>query len=44
MWSGGLHDKEFATRLLSHIESEEANYGTSSRMKGMISLAVEVRF
>jgi len=44
MWSGTLHDKEFTTRLLTHIEKRGANYGTFSRMKGMITLAVEVRF
>ncbi|KAF8495631.1 N2,N2-dimethylguanosine tRNA methyltransferase [Gautieria morchelliformis] len=39
MWSGSLHDKDFTGRLLRHIESEEAKYGTCSRMKGMITLA-----
>jgi len=41
MWSGALHDKEFTTKLLSHVQSEEAKYGTSSRMKGMVTLAAE---
>ncbi|KAF8576392.1 N2,N2-dimethylguanosine tRNA methyltransferase [Ramaria rubella] len=41
MWSGALHDKEFTTRLLKHIETEETKYGTASRMKGMVTLAVE---
>jgi hypothetical protein len=43
MWSGPQHVKNFTGRLLRHIESEEAKYGTSSRMKGMITLADEVK-
>jgi len=44
MWSGTLHDKEFTTRLLITSRARRPNYGTFSRMKGMITLAVEVRF
>jgi tRNA (guanine26-N2/guanine27-N2)-dimethyltransferase len=43
MWSGLLHDKEFLAKVLGHVEANENNYGTSARMKGMLTVAKEVR-
>ena len=42
MWSGTLHDKEFLTRVLEHVETNKDKYGTYDRMKGMVTLAKEV--
>lgn len=43
MWSGPIHNKEFITSVLSHVEENEDKYGTSARMKGMLTVAKEVR-
>ncbi|TBU65737.1 N2,N2-dimethylguanosine tRNA methyltransferase [Dichomitus squalens] len=37
MWSGPLHDPEFVGSVLGHVESNEDKYGTSARMKGMLT-------
>lgn len=42
MWSGTLHDTEFVTNVLKHVEENEDKYGTSARMKGMLTVAKEV--
>jgi len=39
MWSGPIHDKEFVTAVLKHVDDRPANYNTSTRMKGMLTLA-----
>ncbi|TBU35890.1 N2,N2-dimethylguanosine tRNA methyltransferase [Dichomitus squalens] len=41
MWSGPLHDPEFVGSVLGHVESNEDKYGTSARMKGMLTVAKE---
>ncbi|KAI0807501.1 N2,N2-dimethylguanosine tRNA methyltransferase [Fomes fomentarius] len=41
MWSGALHDQEFVSSVLSHVEANEDKYGTSARMKGMLTVAKE---
>jgi tRNA G26 N,N-dimethylase Trm1 len=43
MWSGPLHDSEFVAKVLAHLEDNEDQYGTSTRMKGMLTVAQEVR-
>ena len=43
MWSGPIHDKEFISNVLSHVEESEDKYGTAARMKGMLTVAKEVR-
>lgn len=43
MWSGLIHDKEFISKVLDHVESNESKYGTVARMKGMLTVAKEVR-
>ncbi len=43
MWSGPIHDKEFVSQVLKHVEEHENKYGTSPRMKGMLTVANEVR-
>lgn len=42
MWSGPLHDKDFVGRVLQNLEASESNYGTATRMKGMLTIAKEV--
>jgi len=42
MWSGPIHDSEFITRVLEHLESNQEKYGTFPRMKGMLTVAQEV--
>lgn len=42
MWSGPIHDREFISDVLSHVEENEDKYGTSARMKGMLTVAKEV--
>ncbi|KAI8998564.1 N2,N2-dimethylguanosine tRNA methyltransferase [Trametes punicea] len=41
MWSGPIHDKDFVSSVLSHVEANEDKYGTSARMKGMLTVAKE---
>ena len=43
MWSGPIHDSEFVAKVLEHVEANPANYGTAPRMKGMLTVAKEVR-
>ncbi|KAJ3564295.1 hypothetical protein NP233_g8393 [Leucocoprinus birnbaumii] len=43
MWSGPLHDSGFVGRVLEHLEEHKEHYGTAARMKGMLTLAKEVR-
>lgn len=42
MWSGAIHDTEFVTKALEHVEANESLYGTVKRMKGMLTVAKEV--
>ena len=42
MWNGPIHDSQFVGRILEHLESNEDKYGTSTRMKGMLTVAKEV--
>ena len=43
MWSGPLHDSDFIGKVLEHLESSKDRYGTAVRMKGMLTVAQEVR-
>jgi tRNA (guanine26-N2/guanine27-N2)-dimethyltransferase len=43
MWSAPIHDKAFVERVLTHLEGNEDKYGTAARMKGMLTVAKEVR-
>ena len=43
MWSGQLHDSDFIGKVLDHLESSKDRYGTAARMKGMLTVAQEVR-
>lgn len=42
MWSGAIHDADFVRKALSHVEAHADKYGTSTRMKGMLTVAKEV--
>ncbi|KAI0093858.1 tRNA methyltransferase [Irpex rosettiformis] len=41
MWNGPIHNKDFVSQVLEHIEANESKYGTSPRMKGMLTVAKE---
>jgi tRNA (guanine26-N2/guanine27-N2)-dimethyltransferase len=41
MWSAPIHNPEFIGKVLEHLEENEAQYGTASRMKGMLTVAKE---
>lgn len=41
MWSGSIHDPDFTSAVLEHLEANHDNYGTSTRMKGMLTIAKE---
>ncbi|KAN0076846.1 tRNA methyltransferase [Tylopilus felleus] len=41
MWSGALHNPEFVAKVVEHVDRNTKNYGTSSRMKGMLTVAQE---
>jgi tRNA G26 N,N-dimethylase Trm1 len=43
MWLGKLHDQEFISRVLEDVEMQSNQYGTFARMKGMLTLAKDVR-
>lgn len=40
-WTGPLHDTKFVSQVIEHIEMPEAQYGTKSRILGMLNLAIE---
>ena len=42
MWSGPLHDRDFVKAVLQHTDECADKYGTSTRMKGMLTVAYEV--
>ncbi len=42
MWNGPIHDSQFIGGILEHLEGNEDKYGTSTRMKGMLTVAKEV--
>jgi tRNA (guanine26-N2/guanine27-N2)-dimethyltransferase len=42
MWSGPLHNTDFVGKVIKHVEENEDHYGTSPRMKGMLTVAKEV--
>ncbi|KAI0709326.1 N2,N2-dimethylguanosine tRNA methyltransferase [Earliella scabrosa] len=41
MWSGALHNPEFVSSVLTHVEANEDKYGTAARMRGMLTVAKE---
>ncbi|KAH9981173.1 tRNA methyltransferase [Lactifluus volemus] len=41
MWNGPIHDSQFVGEILEHLECNEEKYGTSTRMKGMLTVAKE---
>ncbi|KAG5635488.1 hypothetical protein H0H81_011074 [Sphagnurus paluster] len=41
MWSGPLHDADFVSKVLDHLEANQDKYGTAVRMKGMLTVAQE---
>lgn len=43
MWSGPLHNKDFVSKALEHLEANKDKYGTAPRMEGMLTVAKAVR-
>jgi tRNA (guanine26-N2/guanine27-N2)-dimethyltransferase len=41
MWSGPLHNNDFISRVLGHLEGNQDRYSTAVRMKGMLTVANE---
>lgn len=41
MWSAPIHDVDFVKRVLAHVEKDPSRYGTSPRIKGMLTVASE---
>ncbi|KAF7294912.1 tRNA (guanine(26)-N(2))-dimethyltransferase [Mycena indigotica] len=41
MWSAPIHNQDFVSKVLEHVERKENTYGTVSRMKGMLTVAKE---
>ncbi|KAF8610125.1 TRM-domain-containing protein [Ceratobasidium sp. AG-I] len=41
MWSGPIHDSSFASEVLKHVDEDPSRYGTSTRMRGMLTVASE---
>ncbi|KAK7014835.1 guanine(26)-N(2)-dimethyltransferase [Favolaschia claudopus] len=41
MWSAPIHSPDFVAKVLNHLENNESNYGTATRMKGMLTVAKE---
>ncbi|KAG8816924.1 RNA methyltransferase tRNA(m5U54)methyltransferase [Serendipita sp. 399] len=39
---GAIHDPVFAKKVAAHVEADPSKYGTSARMKGMLTVASEV--
>lgn len=42
MWSGPVHNPEFVSKVLEHLNGNVDSYGTSTRMRGMLTVAQEV--
>lgn len=42
MWSAPLHDKTFVRNMLAHVEEHAADFKTSDRIKGMLTVALNV--
>ena len=43
MWSAPIHDPAFVEKVLAHLDANPGKYGTAARMKGMLTVAKEVR-
>ncbi|KAH7889237.1 tRNA methyltransferase [Phlebopus sp. FC_14] len=41
MWSGPLHNPEFLSRVLKHVDKNESKYATFPRMRGVLTVAKE---
>lgn len=42
MWSAPIHDRDFVAKVLEHLDANQTQYGTFTRMKGMLTVAKEV--
>ncbi|KAG1459556.1 hypothetical protein G6F56_006138 [Rhizopus delemar] len=40
-WGTQIHNQEFVTKMLQHVKDNEESYGTSTRMKGMLTVIKE---
>lgn len=42
MWSAPIHNKEFVGEMLEHVQEHASEFGTSSRIEGMLTIAKQV--
>lgn len=42
MWSAPIHNKEFVGEMLEHVQEHASEFGTSSRIEGMLTIAKHV--
>ncbi|GAB5592984.1 RNA methyltransferase tRNA(m5U54)methyltransferase [Umbelopsis nana] len=40
-WIAPIHNKDFVTKMLDHVKANEEKFGTSERMKGMLTVINE---
>ncbi|KAL4215733.1 N2,N2-dimethylguanosine tRNA methyltransferase [Rhizopus microsporus] len=40
-WGANIHNAEFVEKMLQHVKENESEYGTSARMKGMLTVIKE---
>lgn len=43
MWSAPLHNREFVKEMLEHVEDNKKDFATHERIKGMLTVALNVR-
>lgn len=43
MWGAPIHNKEFVKEMLDHVEENSKDFKTSDRIKGMLTVAYNVR-
>lgn len=43
MWSAPLHNQAFIKEMLEHVEDNKKDFATHDRIKGMLTVALNVR-
>jgi len=43
MWGAPIHNREFVKEMLEHVEENSKDFKTSERIKGMLTVAYNVR-
>ena len=42
MWGAPIHDKDFVNEMLEHVKEHSTEFGTASRIEGMLTIAKQV--